>query len=212
MDGLDRPPRSKGPLVAVLGLVVAAALGVTIYVVMNSGGDDVKTTAAATVEPPKSNGVDESSSGDDDPQNNETEIGEPGAGGVKAPPPVEKVKIEITSTPKGALVRGEERKLLGETPFSIEVDKSSEERVFHVSQFGFEPTEVKLVPDQDRTENVVLERPEVASKSRDRKAKKKSSRKPVTRSVPTVDPLDQLNKKKKKRKTGFGQTVDPLGD
>jgi serine/threonine protein kinase len=71
---------------------------------------------------------------------------------LKAPPPKTSVSISVDSVPQGALVYTTDPVLglVGETPLVLTVERSRERSAYLLIKEGFNPTTVRVIPDQDK--------------------------------------------------------------
>jgi serine/threonine-protein kinase len=120
-------------------------------------------------------------------------------------PPTPVVTLAITSEPT-ALVRDRDRQLLGETPYSLEIEQGEEPVELIVGQLGYDEAHVSLVPSEDRTEHVVL-----VSAGSEKKSRSRRRRPGKSDGAKTGKKQPQPQPPKKKKKGGFGETIDPLG-
>lgn len=78
------------------------------------------------------------------------------------PPPrielVPRIAIHIESSPSSTPVYDEEGTRIGETPFMLELPRSTRARVFELARDGYQRASVRIVPTRSRTARLSLER------------------------------------------------------
>jgi serine/threonine-protein kinase len=146
---------SKNGLFIGIAVVAALAIGGGIYA-MTRGGDDAATASDGTTEL----------------------AGDPGGGLVEDPntapvPHAAEVKITIQSEPRGADIRNTATdEIVGKTPKTLTLDKSTAPILFVVELDGYEPYDLSITPDDHKSEQATLEKLSRGSsrkKDRDRK-------------------------------------------
>ena len=212
-------PKTKAPLAPLIGIffllvAIGGMLGYQLFLKPQEQAPAVESPPQEP--PPAAEGEAEAAPGDSEEAAAGAAAGD--AGAPAAEEPVEKVSIDVESTPKGAKVFvGDEE--LGVTPFEGEIAKSEDVVVLRVEKDGYEAEEVRIIPFSairkdislakigGEDEPVVEKAPEPPKKKAQKKRRqtrrrtnksKKQDRSSSEPSIPLL--LDSTPKKKEEKK------------
>jgi serine/threonine-protein kinase len=216
------PSGSRRPVVIAAASVLVAAAGAVVFLKVRSrdapaesGGEQVAMSAPATPMPaPEPTPTPKPAA-----EKTEKPAAAPSAPVSPASAAAtEKVTLEIESDPS-ADVQDSSGAVVGKTPFSVDLPRSSEHRVYLLSHSGYEPARVELAADKSRVERVVLREKKRGREHSTRRsrptgaapiaAEKKPNPGPGATGATPKEGKKEAGKKEEHR-SGFGQTADPF--